>query len=147
MALAWMMDDLAWGEDPNHDGTRETEWCKIANEFTNVRLFLYPGMKRLTVCVGVQAGFREGAAAGKTSALQEGFDAGFAESGVPLGRQVGHARGVAAAFAGLPSIRERATVEKLLDELNSVRLSDIGEELGGRLAEVVQQAEALADEI
>lgn len=144
--LAWIMDDLAWGEDPNHDGVRETEWCKISDEFTNVRSFLQPGWKRLTGgCV--QAGYREGVTAGKTSALQEGFDAGFAESGVPLGRQVGHARGVATALAGLPSIRERETVEKLLGELNTVRLSDIGEGLGGRLAEVVQQAEALADEI
>jgi len=100
-----------------------------------------------TDCVCVQAGYREGVTAGKTSALQEGFDAGFAESGVPLGRQVGHARGMATALAGLPSFKERETVEKLLDELNSVRLSDIGEELGGRLAGVVQQAEALADEI
>lgn len=85
-------------------------------------------------------------AAGKASALQEGFDQGFAENGVPLGRQVGHARGVATAFVGILSAEKREAVNKLLDELNSARLSGMTQGLGQSLAEAVKQAEALADD-
>ncbi|CAK5270976.1 unnamed protein product [Mycena citricolor] len=43
-------------------------------------------------------GYREGITAGKESALQEGFDAGFAEVGAPLGQDLGFLRGKASAF-------------------------------------------------
>ncbi|KAF7968652.1 hypothetical protein HWV62_9787 [Athelia sp. TMB] len=46
----------------------------------------------------MQTGYREGISAGKESALQEGFDAGFAEVGVPLGHELGLMRGVASAI-------------------------------------------------
>lgn len=45
-----------------------------------------------------QAGYREGITAGKESALQEGFDAGFAKTGGPIGRELGLLRGVANAL-------------------------------------------------
>lgn len=45
-----------------------------------------------------QAGYREGITAGKESTLQAGFDAGYAQVGVPLGREIGLLRGTAAAF-------------------------------------------------
>ena len=45
-----------------------------------------------------QAGYREGITAGKESALQAGFDAGYAQVGVPLGREIGLLRGTALAL-------------------------------------------------
>ncbi len=41
----------------------------------------------------VKSGYREGITAGKEASLQEVFDAGFADVGVPFGRQVGMLRG------------------------------------------------------
>ena len=46
----------------------------------------------------LQAGYREGITAGKEGALQEGFDAGFAQTGAPLGRELGLLRGLASAL-------------------------------------------------
>ena len=46
----------------------------------------------------IQAGYREGITAGKEDALQEGFDAGFAQAGAPRGRELGLLRGLASAF-------------------------------------------------
>lgn len=43
-------------------------------------------------------GYREGITAGKESALQEGFDTGFASVGAPLGREIGSLRGMASAL-------------------------------------------------
>ncbi|KAG1765907.1 hypothetical protein EDD22DRAFT_978608 [Suillus occidentalis] len=51
--------DSPWEEDPRADYAPEADWAKLSNEFTN-------------------SGYREGIIAGKESALQEGFDAGFA---------------------------------------------------------------------
>lgn len=48
-----------------------------------------------------QAGYREGITVGKESALQEGFDAGFAQVGVHLGRELGQLRGRASALLSL----------------------------------------------
>lgn len=45
-----------------------------------------------------QTGYREGITAGKESALQEGFDDGFAHVGAPLGHDLGVLRGVASAL-------------------------------------------------
>ncbi|KXN81663.1 hypothetical protein AN958_04303 [Leucoagaricus sp. SymC.cos] len=109
------MDDSPWDDDPNYRGVQETEWSKISNEFINVR-------------------YREGITAGKESALQEGFDAGFAEIGVPLGREMGQARGKAAALLGILSARAKSlpssesqseVARELLNQLNNVRFSDI----------------------
>lgn len=46
----------------------------------------------------LQAGYREGITAGKEEALQEGFDAGFAEFGAPVGKEIGVLRGMSAAL-------------------------------------------------
>lgn len=81
-----------------------------------------------------QAGYREGITAGKEDALQEGFDNGFAEIGVPLGREVGVARGVASAMLSILSTRGKSMGMKMemeveardiLNQLNEVRFSDI----------------------
>jgi hypothetical protein len=49
--------------------------------------------------IGVfQTGYREGITAGKESALQEGFDDGFAHVGAPLGHELGVLRGIASAL-------------------------------------------------
>ncbi|ETW81528.1 hypothetical protein HETIRDRAFT_247413, partial [Heterobasidion irregulare TC 32-1] len=69
-----------WHDDPSSASHIEgAEWAKLSSDFTN-------------------AGYREGITAGKESALQEGFDAGFAQIGVPLGRELGIMRGLAAAL-------------------------------------------------
>jgi len=60
----------------------DREWNKLSSDFMN-------------------AGYREGITAGKESALQEGFDDGFASVGAPLGRQVGTLRGTANAALAL----------------------------------------------
>ncbi|KAJ7623659.1 hypothetical protein FB45DRAFT_112349 [Roridomyces roridus] len=71
--------DSPWDDTAAPSISRDIEWTKISNEFTNV-------------------GYREGITAGKESALQEGFDDGFAGVGVPLGREIGALRGRAAAL-------------------------------------------------
>lgn len=45
-----------------------------------------------------QTGYREGITAGKESALQEGFDDGFAHAGAPIGHELGVLRGIASAL-------------------------------------------------
>ncbi|KAF9442271.1 hypothetical protein P691DRAFT_798546 [Macrolepiota fuliginosa MF-IS2] len=103
--------DSPWDEDPNNNVLRDAEWSKISSDFTN-------------------AGYREGITAGKEGALQEGFDAGFAEVGVPLGREMGVARGVASAVLAILSTRRKGTgleeeAREILGQLNEVRFSDI----------------------
>lgn len=78
----------------------------------------------------VQAGYREGITAGKESALQEGFDAGFAQVGAPLGRELGILRGVAsvlvsflASSGSLPSTL--ANARDISAQLASIRFSDV----------------------
>ncbi|KAJ7468626.1 hypothetical protein FB451DRAFT_1368909 [Mycena latifolia] len=71
--------DSPWDEDATQETSRDIEWTKISSEFTNV-------------------GYREGITAGKESALQEGFDAGFAGVGAPLGRDLGFLRGMSSAL-------------------------------------------------
>ncbi|KAJ7682905.1 hypothetical protein B0H17DRAFT_1075346 [Mycena rosella] len=71
--------DSPWDEEANQETSRDIEWTKISSEFTNV-------------------GYREGITAGKESALQEGFDTGFAAVGAPLGRDLGFLRGVSSAL-------------------------------------------------
>jgi len=82
----------------------------------------------------MQSGYREGITAGKESALQEGFDAGFASVGVPLGRNLGFLRGVASALVTFLQSNMCQHMEKdaLLEEaraiaarLAAVRFSDI----------------------
>ncbi|KAJ7058045.1 hypothetical protein C8F01DRAFT_1149291 [Mycena amicta] len=67
--------DSPWNDDATPESSSHIEWSKISSEFTN-------------------AGYREGITAGKESALQEGFDAGFAQD--PL---LAEARAIAVALA------------------------------------------------
>lgn len=80
-----------------------------------------------------QTGYREGITAGKESALQEGFDAGFAQIGVPLGRELGILRGVASAMLAFLSSQSNADAmssyiseaRDIATRLADVRFSDI----------------------
>ena len=80
-----------------------------------------------------QAGYREGITAGKEAASQEGFDAGFANVGVPIGRELGLLRGtssVVLAFLQKSSdINEKAQMlaeaQDISSQLSRVRFSDI----------------------
>ncbi|KAJ8074796.1 hypothetical protein PM082_019121 [Marasmius tenuissimus] len=106
--------DSPWDENPHPDTTRDTEWTKISSEFTN-------------------SGYREGITAGKESALQEGFDIGFAQVGAPLGREIGLLRGIASGLVsylstskGLPD-QDPQLVEarEIAAALSNIRFSDI----------------------
>ncbi|KAF8630078.1 hypothetical protein AX17_005476 [Amanita inopinata Kibby_2008] len=76
--------DSPWADEQDHHIAQENEWLKISSGFIN-------------------AGYREGITAGKESALQEGFDAGFAQVGAPLGQELGILRGIASALISLLS--------------------------------------------
>ncbi|KAG8688612.1 hypothetical protein FRC08_011347 [Ceratobasidium sp. 394] len=92
----------------------DREWNKLSNDF-------------------MTAGYREGITAGKESALQEGFDDGFASVGAPLGRQVGMLRGAANAALAL-CVRRRgqggsdleAELRDIIRCLARVKLSTLG---------------------
>ena len=84
----------------------------------------------------VQAGYREGITAGKESTVQAGFDAGYAQVGVPLGRQIGLLRGTALALMTFidspqPSQPTETFTEALREiraisaQLSDIRFSDI----------------------
>ncbi|KAF9028049.1 hypothetical protein BDZ89DRAFT_951722 [Hymenopellis radicata] len=105
--------DSIWDETSSIDVHSETQWTKMSSDFTNT-------------------GYREGITAGKESALQEGFDAAFAEIGVPLGRELGRLRGTAAVVVSVLSKQQLEGPSALLDEARSissalanVRFSDI----------------------
>lgn len=88
-----------------------------------------------------KAGYREGITAGKESALQEGFDDGFASTGAPLGRELGILRGLCSALLAFLSRSSPSTpplsplspdIPALIDDVRAiaaqlaeVRLSDI----------------------
>ncbi|CAE6522827.1 unnamed protein product [Rhizoctonia solani] len=76
----------------------DREWNKLSTDF-------------------MTAGYREGITAGKESALQEGFDDGFASTGAPLGRQVGTLRGRANALLALCTRRQLADLEAEVREI------------------------------
>lgn len=105
-------DTAIWQDDPKI--LQDSEWSSLSANFTN-------------------AGYREGITAGKESALQQGFDEGFAGVGAPLGRELGILRGVASAllsFLTLPvNQSERqdsiAEVREIASQLGDFRLSDI----------------------
>ncbi|KAF9219245.1 hypothetical protein BS17DRAFT_718092 [Gyrodon lividus] len=107
-----MDSESPWEEDPQVEYAPQADWTKISTEFTN-------------------SGYREGIIAGKEASLQEGFDAGFGEVGVPIGRELGNLRGAASAIVSfLTSQSPRESPE--LDEarnistiLLSVRFSDM----------------------
>lgn len=92
----------------------DKSWDKMQEEFSN-------------------AGYREGITFGKESALQEGFDTGFAQTGAPIGRQLGVLRGLVAAlkvatqksimFQGSDEVS--VSVEDLQQRLNRLGLKDL----------------------
>ncbi|KAL1723937.1 hypothetical protein EV715DRAFT_260564 [Schizophyllum commune] len=113
--------DSPWDEVADSTTTRDAEWAKLSSDFTN-------------------AGYREGITAGKESALQEGFDSGFADVGAPLGRELGLLRGMASALlsflssqsanAGTDSANAEnegaiAEVRDISRQLAHIRLTDV----------------------
>ncbi|QRW20241.1 hypothetical protein RhiXN_09216 [Rhizoctonia solani] len=91
-------------------GIADREWNKLSNDF-------------------VTAGYREGITEGKESALQEGFDDGFASTGAPLGRQVGVLRGQANALLALCTRQHLAQLEvevrEIVQGLSRLKLSTL----------------------
>lgn len=72
--------------------------------------------------------------AGKEGALQEGFDTGFAQTGAPLGRELGLLRGLASALLlhlsrsqqpQEPGSSPAAAVREIVAALAAVRFADI----------------------
>lgn len=118
----------------------EAEWTRLSSGFQNVSP---PSPYKTTnhLLDKSQAGYREGITAGKEGALQEGFDTGFAQTGGPLGRELGLLRGVASALLlHLSQTRTRteephtesesesgasANVREIVDALAAVRFADI----------------------
>ncbi|KAH9022309.1 hypothetical protein EDB85DRAFT_2293221 [Lactarius pseudohatsudake] len=98
----WVEDDNA----PLHHA--EAEWTGLSTNFTT-------------------AGYRDGISSGKEAALQEGFDAGFARTGAPRGRELGVLRGLAAALLlhlsrSPPAGQPAQTRVREIDKLAAVRL-------------------------
>lgn len=80
----------------------------------------------------LQAGYREGIIAGKEASLQEGFDMGFANVGVPIGRELGNLRGIASALVAYLSedahdlkLSEVEEARAISTSLSQIRFSDI----------------------
>ncbi|RXW13875.1 hypothetical protein EST38_g11977 [Candolleomyces aberdarensis] len=98
-----------WDDDITNDThNRESHWEKLSSDFTNT-------------------GYREGITAGKEGALQEGFDSGFAETGAPLGREVGRMRGIAAAILALANKGSLECDSHILQETRTIagQLADL----------------------
>ncbi|KAK0431678.1 hypothetical protein EV421DRAFT_1911660 [Armillaria borealis] len=102
--------DSDWDEEVSSDlHVGEAEWTKMSSEFINT-------------------GYREGITAGKEAALQEGFDAGFAQVGAPIGHELGLLRGIASvltAFLSSTSDPDREEAQSISSALSSIRFSDI----------------------
>jgi hypothetical protein len=105
--------DSPW--DESADNTfKDIEWSRLSSEFTNV-------------------GYREGIAAGKETALQDGFDVGFSGTGAPIGRELGVLRGISSAILALlrsstiANEREstQADAQEISLRLSNIRFSDI----------------------
>jgi len=107
--------DSPWDENGDNN-FKDIEWSRISSEFTTV-------------------GYREGITAGKEAALQEGFDAGFADIGAPLGRELGHLRGISSAILALlhssTTLNEQQQqsstqdAQEISSQLSNIRFSDI----------------------
>ncbi|KAI6005375.1 hypothetical protein EDC04DRAFT_1009729 [Pisolithus marmoratus] len=104
-----MSDDDPWDEDPRY--AQHAAWQSLSTRFTN-------------------SGYRQGIIAGKEAALQQGFDLGFANTGAPIGRELGTLRGIASALVSfLSSINAtRAELDEARDiaaSLSRIRFNDI----------------------
>ena len=108
-------DESPWEDAASTTNTNtahaEAEWTRLSSDFQNVRtvVVISPAERASTpiIYIHTQAGYREGITAGKEDALQEGFDAGFAQAGASRGRELGLLRGLASAFL-LPLSRPQA---------------------------------------
>ncbi|KAI0288094.1 hypothetical protein BC826DRAFT_1040622 [Russula brevipes] len=106
------IEESPWDDTPSAAPTHaEAEWTRLSSGFQN-------------------AGYRDGITAGKEGALQEGFDAGFAQAGAPRGRELGLLRGLASALLLhlAPPARETASTSAardIVDALAAVRFDDI----------------------
>jgi len=124
-------DESPWVDDndaPLHHA--EAEWASLSTNFTT-------------------AGYRDGIFAGKEAALQEGFDAGFARTGAPRGRELGVLRGLAAALLHLtPGLaaepaQAQAQVREIVGKLAAVRFADLDQANEGASALHDADADAL----
>ncbi|KAF7307763.1 Yae1-N domain-containing protein [Mycena kentingensis (nom. inval.)] len=98
--------DSPWDDNATQQTASNAEWAKLSSEFTT-------------------AGYREGITAGKEAALQEGFDAGFAQVGVPLGRQLGILRGTVSALVAFfqSNLCQREDKDTLLVEARAIAVA------------------------
>ncbi|KAH8984428.1 hypothetical protein EDB92DRAFT_1950790 [Lactarius akahatsu] len=102
-------EESPWVEDDNAPSHHvEAEWAGLSTNFTT-------------------AGYRDGISSGKEAALQEGFDAGFARTGAPRGRELGVLRGLAAALLlhlsrSSPAVEPaQMRIREIVDKLAAVR--------------------------
>lgn len=125
--------DSPWDENPSSGFSADAEWAKISNEFTNASIVFIKYLILRVKC-SLQTGYREGITAGKESALQEGFDDGFARVGAPLGRELGILRGVASAILSFLSMQTPETPDQeaalaeareINTQLGNIRFTDI----------------------
>ena len=96
------IDESPWDDSPSGGMAHaaEAEWTRLSSGFQNVSspLTYHSNPHHLVDLDELQAGYREGITAGKEGALQEGFDTGFAQTGGPLGHELGLLRGLASAL-------------------------------------------------
>lgn len=92
------MSEIVTSREVEENALWDAEWSKLSSEFTNVRVSSRVLFNLSFANDPLKAGYREGITAGKEAFLQSGFDSGFAEVGVPIGRELGHLRGIAAAL-------------------------------------------------
>jgi Essential protein Yae1, N terminal len=124
--------DSPW--DESDDNLKDVEWSRISSKFTNVSSLIL--LKRIFYDIvrrSQKAGYREGISAGKEAALQEGFDGGFADTGVPIGRELGILRGMSSAILALLrssiAVNEKESIQadaqEISSQLSRIRFSDI----------------------
>jgi len=107
--------DSPWDEHPGSTNTiQELEWTRLSSEFT-------------------KTGYREGITAGKESALQEGFDQGFAMAGVPIGRELGLMRGTVSAI--LSFLNETSSAVIVHPEIDDQIITET-QEINSRLSKI-----------
>lgn len=148
-----MEDDSPWqefdeeeGMDPAHASTAqisEQEYLKLSQRYSDVRLENLlltasspPQIYLTRAPFTPQAGYRDGIAKGKQSALQKGFDEGFQLSS-PYARQLGSLQGITSSLLALLSTTSSAKhIPPALQTLLSDRATK--DEIIANLRELVQ---------
>ena len=119
----WLLSD----EDEHGPRMEQRDRLKIETQFHDVRWEQHGN---------IQMGYREGMEAGKLATLQAGFDQGYNESGVPLGRAFGMLHGEAETLYFFISRRDNLSDEQkkaleqlhiLCQEVASSTLQDLSE--------------------